>query len=119
MMRCQLRAVIALSCILVACSDSVPSTSGTTTNPPPPIQWTQIWSDEFDGPAGGAVDPAKWTNDIGDGCDQRNCGWGNNEKEYYSAEAENISTNGQGQLVIVGEGAAAGLTGYYGPCRYT
>ncbi|HJP61523.1 MAG TPA: glycoside hydrolase family 16 protein [Gemmatimonadaceae bacterium] len=107
---------------LVACGDGAPSTSSTTTTPPPPpppVQWTQIWSDEFDGPAGAPVDPAKWTNDVGDGCNQQNCGWGNNEKEYYSADAANISTNGQGQLEIVGRVAPAGLTCYYGACRYT
>lgn len=117
------QAVVVLSCIIiVACSDDVPSTSSTTTTPPPPpppIQWTQIWSDEFDGPAGAPVDPAKWTNDVGDGCGQRLCGWGNNEKEYYSTDPGNISTNGQGQLVIVGKVAPAGLTCYYGPCQYT
>ena len=111
---------MALSTVLVACSDDAPSTSTTTTTTtPPPIQWTQTWSDEFDGPAGAPVDASKWTNDIGDGCDQRLCGWGNNEKEYYSADAANISTNGQGELVIVGNVAPAGLTCYYGPCRYT
>src|SRR5437762_7245863 len=97
---------------VVACAKnpSIPSTSRT---------WVLRWSDEFDGPSGGRLDSTKWNYDIGDGCDQRNCGWGNNEKEYYSADAENISTNGQGQLVIVGKVAAAGLTCYYGPCRYT
>ena len=108
-----------LTWMLIACSDDVPSPGGTTTNSKPAIQWTQIWSDEFDGPAGGAVDAAKWTNDVGDGCSQQLCGWGNNEREYYSTSAENISTNGQGQLVIVGEVAPTGLTCYYGPCQYT
>ena len=119
MIRFQFGAMIVLTCITVGCSDDVPSTPATTTNVQPAIQWTQIWSDEFDGLAGGPVDPAKWTNDVGDGCDQRICGWGNNEKEYYSTDAENISTNGQGQLVIVGKVAPAGLTCYYGPCQYT
>ncbi|HKR08754.1 MAG TPA: glycoside hydrolase family 16 protein [Gemmatimonadaceae bacterium] len=120
MMRSRVYVIIALSSLVVACSDNAPPTSGTTTNPPPPqLVWKQTWSDEFDGPAGGAVDAAKWTNDIGDGCNQGNCGWGNNEKEYYSADAANISTNGQGQLVIVGKVAPAGLACYYGPCRYT
>ena len=110
---------IVLSLLMAACGGA-PSTSGTgSTQSPPPVQWTQIWSDEFDGAAGSPVDASKWTNDIGDGCSQSNCGWGNNEKEYYSADPGSISLNGAGQLVIVGKQAPAGLTCYYGACRYT
>jgi len=78
-----------------------------------------VWSDEFDGAAGAPVDTAKWRYDTADGCASGNCGWGNNEKEYYSTAPENIALNGQGQLMIVGRVARAGLTCYYGPCRYT
>ncbi|HXI61180.1 MAG TPA: hypothetical protein VNF70_00660, partial [Pyrinomonadaceae bacterium] len=35
--------------------------------------WNLAWSDEFNGPAGSAVDPTKWTFDVG------GKGWGNNE----------------------------------------
>ena len=87
--------------------------------PPPPIVWTEVWSDDFSGPAGAGIDTTKWRYDIGDGCSQGNCGWGNNEKEYYSADTSNIALNGQGQLAIVARVAPAGLTCYYGPCRYT
>ncbi len=78
-----------------------------------------MWSDEFDGPAGSAVDATKWTNDLDDGCSQKICGWGNNELEWYSADPTNISLNGQGQLAIIGRPAPAGLKCYYGDCRYT
>ena len=86
--------------------------------PPPPPPWVQVWSDEFDGPAGAAIDTTKWRYDIGDGCPGV-CGWGNNEKEYYRSDTSNIAQNGQGQLQIVARVAPAGLTCYYGPCRYT
>ena len=93
---------------LVACTDKTP------------VQWKLIWSDEFNGPAGAPVDASKWTNDLGDGCNKGSgCGWGNQEKEYYSSDTSNIHTNGQGQLVIVGRVAPAGLKCYYGDCRYT
>jgi len=81
--------------------------------------WVQVWSDEFDGPAGGGVDTTRWSYDLGDGCSQGNCGWGNNEKEYYTADTANIQLNGQGQLQIVARVAPAGLSCYYGACRYT
>jgi len=80
--------------------------------------WIQVWSDEFDGPAGASVDTTKWRYDTADGC-PGNCGWGNNEKEYYTDSAENIALNGQGQLQIVARTAAHGLSCYYGPCKYT
>jgi hypothetical protein len=50
-----------------------------------------IWSDEFDAP--GAPDPAKWGYDLGDGC-PNNCGWGNNELEYYTNRPENVTVSG-------------------------
>ncbi len=121
-MNIRAESVFAISIACIACGGVHASSSGGgggTTQPPPPVQWTQIWSDEFDGPAGAPVDASKWVNDIGDGCNQGNCGWGNNEKEYYSSDVGNISTNGQGQLVIVGKTAPAGLSCYYGACRYT
>jgi len=89
----------------------VPTLSKTT--------WVQAWSDEFDGPAGASIDNTKWSYETTDGCQQGICGWGNNEKEYYSSASENISLNGQGQLMIVARRAATGLTCYYGPCLYT
>jgi beta-glucanase (GH16 family) len=81
--------------------------------------WVQVWSDEFDGVAGARIDSTRWRYDTADGCAAGNCGWGNNEKEYYTALPENIALNGLGQLMIVARPAPAGLTCYYGPCRYT
>ena len=56
-----------------------------------------IWSDEFDTP--GAPNPAKWGYDIGDGC-PGNCGWGNNELEYYTNRPDNVIVSG-GTLKII------------------
>jgi beta-glucanase (GH16 family) len=81
--------------------------------------WVEVWSDEFNGAAGAPVDTTRWRYDTADGCGAGNCGWGNNEKEYYRAAPENIALDGQGQLRIVARQAPAGLTCYYGPCRYT
>lgn len=107
-------ATVALSAS-VACTGSTPPVQST----PPPDVWTRVWSDEFDGAAGARIDSTKWRYDIGDGCQDGNCGWGNNEKEYYTNASENIALNGQGQLMIVARSAPSGLTCYYGPCRYT
>jgi beta-glucanase (GH16 family) len=81
--------------------------------------WTLVWSDEFDGRAGNGVDTTRWNYDYADGCPVGICGWGNNEKEYYSDSTSSISLNGKGQLVITARKAAPGLICYYGPCLYT
>ena len=111
--------LVPATCLLVisqlACSSSTSSVVPT----PSTITWVQVWSDEFDGAAGAPIDGTKWRYETTDGCAQGNCGWGNNEKEYYTDAAENISLNGQGQLMIVARRAPAGLTCYYGACRYT
>jgi beta-glucanase (GH16 family) len=107
-------AALALGACLY-CTHGAPPTATTTST----VTWTQVWSDEFDGPAGARVDSTKWSYDTTDGCKQGICGWGNNEKEYYTDAPENIALNGQGQLMIVARTAPAGLACYYGPCRYT
>ncbi|WP_028374664.1 family 16 glycosylhydrolase [Leeuwenhoekiella sp. MAR_2009_132] len=44
-----------------------------------------LWSDEFD--VDGAPNPLNWTYDIGNG----QVGWGNNELQYYTDRADNVS----------------------------
>jgi beta-glucanase (GH16 family) len=56
--------------------------------------WTLAWSDEFDGPSGALVDPAKWATETG------GHGWGNAELQYYTARGSNASLSGDGALVI-------------------
>ena len=55
--------------------------------------WSLVWSDEFDGPSGSAVDSSKWSFDIGGN------GWGNNELETYTDRTVNAHVEG-GLLVI-------------------
>jgi len=45
------------------------------------------WSDEFDG---STLDEASWTFEIGDGCAEGICGWGNNELQIYSDSPDNL-----------------------------
>jgi beta-glucanase (GH16 family) len=50
-----------------------------------------LWSDEFN--TDGVPDAAKWGYDLGDGC-PNNCGWGNNELEWYTNRPENVTVQG-------------------------
>jgi len=56
--------------------------------------WQLVWSDEFNGAAGTAPDPAKWNFDLGGG------GWGNAEAEVYTNSISNAFQDGNGNLVI-------------------
>lgn len=59
-------------------------------------EYELVWSDEFNGDSASLVDPAKWTYDIGTGIS----GWGNGELQSYTNDPENISMDGNGNLVI-------------------
>lgn len=62
----------------------------------PERNWELTWSDEFNGNSGASPDASKWSYDIGTG----NGGWGNQELEYYTNRPENISMDGNGNLII-------------------
>ncbi|GHD29316.1 hydrolase [Nocardiopsis kunsanensis] len=53
-----------------------------------------VWSDEFDGAAGEAPDPANWNHETGDH------GWGNQELQNYTTSRDNSALDGDGNLVI-------------------
>jgi beta-glucanase (GH16 family) len=58
--------------------------------------WQQVWSDDFEGPAGQLPDTSKWNFDLGTG----QGGWGNQELQSYTDDPENVSLDGKGNLVI-------------------
>jgi len=80
--------VFAMILLVSACA------AGQATTPQTPDSgWALAWSDEFNGPNGSPVDPAKWTSETGGG------GWGNNELEYYTNRPLNAYQQ-DGNLVI-------------------
>lgn len=64
-----------------------------------------VWADEFDGTT---LNTNDWTYEIGDGCPV-NCGWGNNELEYYRAENTSLV---EGNLVITARAQKFGNRDY-------
>jgi beta-glucanase (GH16 family) len=58
-----------------------------------PTDFSLVWEDEFEGPAGELPDPTKWRFDVG-------TDWGNNQLEYDTDRAENVSLDGNGNLAI-------------------
>ncbi|MEU9144613.1 family 16 glycosylhydrolase [Streptomyces sp. NPDC048349] len=71
------------------------------------------FSDEFDGPAGAAVDGAKWQIETGDNVN-------NHERQFYTAGNRNAALDGQGHLVITARREnPANYQCWYGRCEYT
>ncbi|MEO8576369.1 MAG: glycoside hydrolase family 16 protein [Gemmatimonadales bacterium] len=110
---------IGFALILAACGSSS-TIPGVVPPPPPPssappAEWTLVWSDDFTGPAGSAVDGTKWVAETG------GQGWGNQEKEYYTSGTANAALDGDGKLVITAraEPANSSLSCWYGACKYT
>ena len=60
-------------------------------------QYNLVWADEFNGTT---LDASKWVHEIGTGCPNL-CGWGNNELQYYTSNADNIKVD-TGYLHIIG-----------------
>jgi len=89
----------------------------------PSRPWALAWSDEFDGPSGALPDPSVWTPEIGDGTANGIPGWGNAERQAYTADPANLALDGEGHLVIRALETAgdrdAPLCYYGGPCAYT
>ncbi|MFI5874946.1 ricin-type beta-trefoil lectin domain protein [Streptomyces sp. NPDC051445] len=71
------------------------------------------FSDEFDGPAGSAVDGARWQTETSDNVS-------NHERQYYTAGNRNAALDGQGHLVITARRENPGnYQCWYGRCEYT
>ena len=91
-------------------------------NAPNPLNKTLLWSDEFDGAAGAAPNGSNWTSDISDGCQApyNNCGWGNNERQYYVTNANTTDGSADGILNIVAkrQTGATNYNCYYGRCEW-
>jgi beta-glucanase (GH16 family) len=56
-----------------------------------------VWADEFN--QSGYPDTTKWGYDAGRGCPQ-NCGWGNNELQYYTVSRKENARIEKGHLII-------------------
>ncbi|HBF81923.1 MAG TPA: hydrolase [Streptomyces sp.] len=72
-----------------------------------------VFADEFDGPAGSAVDGGKWQVETGDNVD-------NHERQYYTQGNDNAALDGDGHLVITARKENPGnYQCWYGTCEYT
>jgi len=54
-----------------------------------------LWEDSFDDENNG-LKTEYWNYVLGDGCDFNNCGWGNDELQYYTADSVSVSSGNLG-----------------------
>ncbi len=105
-----------VSCVLLvaALTASATACGGTEIQSgDPPPGWELAWFDEFNGPDGSPPDPAKWV--IEEGGD----GWGNAERQYYTADPANVRQEGGSLLLTADKAGAEGKSCWYGDCLYT
>ncbi|GGG08266.1 glycosyl hydrolase family 16 [Dokdonia pacifica] len=74
---------------MLSCNDDEGSSIGLT-------NLNLVFEDDFNGEAGAAINSEFWNFDIGTGQN----GWGNQELQYYTDRPENVSLDGQGNMVI-------------------
>jgi beta-glucanase (GH16 family) len=84
-----LAAAMVFSLVFSSCDLDETQTVATLTN--------LVMADEFD--VSGAPDASLWTYDLGDGSAQGIPGWGNNELQVYTSDAQNVEVQ-NGLLVI-------------------
>ncbi|MFJ4682217.1 glycoside hydrolase family 16 protein [Streptomyces sp. NPDC088789] len=76
--------------------------------PPPPSGWTQVFADDFDGPAGTGVNTANWQYATGTGYPGGPASWGTGEIERMTSSTENVALDGAGNLRITPRRDASG-----------
>jgi len=92
-----LRLIAAAPIVLVAAAlmwHAVPTSQAAAND------WTEVWSDQFNGPAGQRLDPANWTPQIGTSYPGGAPNWGTGEVETATDSPTNASTDGAGHAAI-------------------
>ncbi|MFB7733185.1 glycoside hydrolase family 16 protein [Streptomyces sp. NPDC056112] len=89
-----------------------PPTAGTlpanASAPTPPSGWTQVFLDEFDGPAGTGVNTSNWQYDTGTSYPGGAANWGTGEVETMTSSTSNVALDGNGNLLITPRRDASG-----------
>ncbi|MGN9781772.1 glycoside hydrolase family 16 protein [Nonomuraea sp. ZG12] len=96
-------AVVTLSGLLVhgavSAAADVPAT---------PSGWSQVWADDFNGPAGSPPSSANWIVDTGHNYPGGPDNWGTGEIQNYTADSTNLGLDGSGNLRITPRRSSSG-----------
>ncbi|MEV6662060.1 glycoside hydrolase family 16 protein [Streptomyces nigra] len=104
------RAVVAVlgTLGLAAAAAGVVVPSASASAPTPPSGWTQVFLDDFTGPAGSGVNTSNWRYDTGTGYPGGPANWGTGEIETMTSSTDNVSLDGNGNLRITPRRDGAG-----------
>ncbi|WP_181787941.1 glycoside hydrolase family 16 protein [Streptomyces phytophilus] len=112
------KAVLVAMALAAALAVPLPGAAGAAPAPGPggkaeAAPYAVTFEDNFDGPAGSAVNGGKWLIETGDNVN-------NHERQYYTAGNANAALDGQGNLVITARRENPGnYQCWYGRCEYT
>ncbi|MGW2741618.1 glycoside hydrolase family 16 protein [Streptomyces sp. NPDC001450] len=76
--------------------------------PTPPSGWTQLFLDDFNGSAGSGVNTSDWQYDTGTSYPGGAANWGTGEVETMTSSTNNVSLDGNGNLLITPRRDASG-----------
>ncbi len=93
---------------LAAGATAVTGPSASAAAPPPPSGWTQVFADDFDGPAGTGVNTDNWQYTTGTSYPGGPANFGTGEIETMTSSTDNVSLDGNGNLRITPRRDAAG-----------
>ncbi|WP_324790373.1 glycoside hydrolase family 16 protein [Streptomyces sp. H51] len=85
---------------LTAAAATIAVPSANASAPTPPSGWTQVFLDDFNGPAGSGVNTANWLYDTGTSYPGGAANWGTGEVETMTNSTSNVSLDGNGNLRI-------------------
>lgn len=103
------RALIAVLSVLSLAAAAVSVTlPAMASAPPPPSGWTQVFADDFNGPAGSGVNTANWQYTTGTSYPGGPAGFGTGEVETMTSSTDNVSLDGSGNLRVTPRRDAAG-----------
>jgi len=78
--------------------------------PPVPAGWTQVWADDFTGPANTLPSGANWIIDTGHNYPGGPGNWGTGEIQNYTNSTQNVAHDGAGNLRITPLGSGQNWT---------
>ncbi|MGC0328510.1 beta-glucanase (GH16 family) [Streptomyces sp. SAI-170] len=106
-LRRALVAAVGTLALAAAAATTVTSTANATA-PTPPSGWTQVFADDFDGPAGSGVNTANWQYATGTSYPGGAANWGTGEVETMTSSTNNVALDGSGNLRITPRRDASG-----------
>ncbi|MEV4641599.1 carbohydrate-binding protein [Actinoplanes sp. NPDC049548] len=99
-MRIRRRILAAAAVTAALTASTAAAVSAQAALPPVPSGWTQIWADDFTGPANTLPSSANWIIDTGTSYPGGPAQWGTGEIQTYTNSTSNLSQDGAGNLRI-------------------